>query len=84
MTVCIGRRKMNHQFIKSWDELKGYFVAIRADKEKLKYGVMMSTSTRREAMTSQDQGKMLLNGNITQISFVNMGGGVYRAYIEDP
>ena len=75
---------MNNQFMKSWIELRGYFVAIRADKAKLETGIMVSTSVRREAMISIDQGKMLLNGNITQISFVNMGGGVYRAYIEKP
>ena len=46
-------------------------------------GVMVSSKVRREVLTCVDQGKLLSRGQVVDIKFENIGGGVWRAYVDD-
>jgi len=70
------------QLIKSADQLKQFFMDLRAVKEAQHRGVLVSSRVRRDFMVGSDQGKMILNGTIQTVNFAEMGGGVYRAYIQ--
>lgn len=73
---------MSEQLIRSHDELKDAFFYIRKQSTKLNTGFMVRGNIRRDALTCNDQGKIILDGRVEQITFENMGGGVYRAYIK--
>lgn len=50
-------------------------------KETMLKGLYVDSRTRKEIMTNEDQGKIVLTGIVRTIEFENMGGGVYRAYV---
>lgn len=76
------------QAIKSADELNEHFfiIARKQNKERaiklLNDGVMINGKVRKEVLTSMEQGKITLEGRVLKIQFENLGGGVYRAYVE--
>jgi len=72
---------MATQMIKSGKELRDHFFQVRHNKQKLEDGVMVSSVVRREILLSIEQGKIILEGTVYRISFENLSGGVYRAYI---
>ncbi len=51
-------------------------------KAMLFKGVYVSTKVRREVMLNIEQGRITINGWVTYILFENLGGGVYRAFVE--
>ena len=49
--------------------------------ELLLRGVYVDGKTRKNVMIDIDQGKITLNGWVSNIEFENLGGGVYRAFV---
>lgn len=45
-------------------------------------GIYVDGKTRKSVMTDIDQARITLNGWVSSIEFENLGGGVYRAFIE--
>ena len=73
------------KLIISGDELKLWFFNVISSYqgiEKIESGINVDTSVRREVLTDVGQGKIILNGRVLKIKFHNIGGGVYRAYVE--
>jgi hypothetical protein len=76
------------QAIKSANELNEHFFLIARHQSKeratklLNDGVMVDGKVRKEVLTSIEQGKIILEGRVLKIQFENLGGGVYRAFVE--
>ena len=66
--------------IQTADDLFQYFYGLR--KELQRKGVFVGTKIRRNVFVDERQGKIILDGQVKEINFEAIGGGVYRAYIE--
>lgn len=71
--------------VKNGDDLRQWFLALgphpRAE-QMWQEGVCVTTKIRRETLTHDRQGKIVLKGTVRTIKFDNLGGGVYRATLE--
>jgi len=71
--------------IKSGDALRKWFLNLcpfYGVKQRWREGVCVTSAVRRDVLTDDRQGKIILKGAVRRIQFKNLGGGVYRAYIE--
>lgn len=50
-------------------------------KELLSKGLYINAKVRKDILTSTEQARIVLYGQVKQIEFENMNGGVYRAYV---
>ena len=44
-------------------------------------GVFVTSKIRKEVLTGESQGRIILDGTVKRIAFKNLGCGVYKAYI---
>lgn len=71
--------------IESGEELYGWMQKATNQGFEPKYankGVMVSTKVRQEVLTSIHQGRFISKGEVVDIKFENMQGGVWRAYVD--
>ncbi len=70
--------------IKNGDQLLQWFLALAVHcsaEERWHEGICVTTTVRREILTSDRQGKIIVKGSVRTIEFETLGGGVYRAYL---
>jgi hypothetical protein len=77
-----------NKLIKTEGDLKEHFFILTRNnsynvEDNIKKGVFVDGKIRKETLTSESQGKTVINGRVRQIKFENLGGGVYRAFIDD-
>lgn len=67
--------------IETPEDLNDWFFRRQSLPNEMLDGVNITTKIRRDVLTSESQGKIVLNGKLYWISFDNLGGDVYRAYV---
>lgn len=76
------------QLIENSAELTNFFHKYKSltplQKKSYDRGVMVSSSVRKEFLTSVEQGRVICDGTSIEIKFKNLGGGVWLAYVERP
>lgn len=72
------------KMIKTGSDLREWYfdVVLKKDKESiLTRGLFVDAGIRREILTGENQGRIILQGKIREIQFENLGGGVYRTFL---
>lgn len=75
--------------IQNSKELYDYFMRLSRNNtlnpngKQHKLEVFVTGKIRKEIMCSVEQSKIVLDGRVKKIKFDNLGGGVYKAYLED-
>jgi hypothetical protein len=75
--------------IKNANELVDWLSKVSKDENKVRRtktyttGCYVTSKVRREFLTSDQQGKLILSGSVVSVSFESLGGSVYRAYLDD-
>jgi len=73
---------MLEKHIKEASDLYEWFQMAYNDRRlRIINGVCVSTAVRSEILLSVDAGSIIVAGTLYQIEFVDLGGDVWRAYI---
>lgn len=70
--------------IRDGDQLTDWFFAVAQTprrEEQWQKGIYVTARVRRDVLTGDRQGGLILKGNLRTILFDRFGGGVYRAYL---
>lgn len=67
---------------KNGEELYKFFTDNQKNSKIMNEKPMVSTKVRKDVLVDERQGKLIINGTVMRINFENIGGGVYKAFLD--